>query len=61
MKKIVLSIANLLGLKNTLVDFVINRRSKKLYGLFIKNGELVFDVGDKIGNRVKFFNELGAK
>ena len=61
MKKIVLRIANLLGLKNTLVDFVINRRSKKLYGLFIKNGDLVFDVGANIGNRAKFFNDLGAK
>jgi FkbM family methyltransferase len=61
MKKIVLKIAALFGFKDSLVEFVINNRSKKLYRQFINKDDLVFDVGANIGNRAKFFNDLGAR
>ncbi len=60
MKKTILDIAGKLGIKDALVDLVINRRAKKLYGQFVKKNDLVFDVGANIGNRAQLFNDLGA-
>ncbi len=61
MKKFVLKTAAFLGFKNWLVNYVINKRAKKLYRSFIQEKDLVFDVGANIGNKAKFFTELGAK
>ncbi len=33
----------------------------RLYGQFIKDGELVFDVGSHVGDRVASFSRLGAR
>src|ERR1051325_8568590 len=33
----------------------------RLYGQFVRNGDLVFDVGAHVGDRIGAFRRLGAK
>ena len=35
-------------------------RMERLYGAFVRAGDLVFDVGANVGNRVEVFLALGA-
>jgi FkbM family methyltransferase len=37
------------------------RRLRRLYGQFVKPGDLVFDVGAHVGNRVRAFAALGCR
>ncbi|MGD9880266.1 MAG: FkbM family methyltransferase [Reyranella sp.] len=38
-----------------------HRAMEKLYGQFIRSGELAFDVGAHVGDRVRAFRRLGAR
>jgi FkbM family methyltransferase len=42
-------------------DSYNNNVGKQFYSQFISNGDLVFDIGANIGNRVKTFCDLGCK
>jgi FkbM family methyltransferase len=37
------------------------RRLRRLYGQFVKPGDLVFDIGAHVGNRVRAFAALGCR
>jgi FkbM family methyltransferase len=38
-----------------------NEAMKELYGQFVKPGDLVFDIGAHVGDRVRAFRRLGAR
>jgi FkbM family methyltransferase len=61
MKRIVLKVLELIGIKKRVVNSVHKRRSLKLYGNLIKKHDLVFDIGANIGDRTEIFNQLGAR
>lgn len=42
-------------------QFGWRRRAKTLCGAFVSRGDLVFDVGANVGNRVRIFRSLGAR
>jgi hypothetical protein len=37
------------------------RRLRRLYGQFVRPGDLVFDIGAHVGNRVRAFAALGCR
>jgi len=67
MRKLLRSIIRALGLyafsiklENKIVTALQKPKQKKLYGQFVKPGNLCFDVGANVGNRTALFLELGA-
>ena len=37
------------------------RRMRRLYGQFVRSGDLVFDIGAHVGNRTRAFAGLGCR
>ncbi len=50
----------LIDLKDYSVNAEQRKNSKTLYGSFLRKGDLVFDVGANMGNRISIFRELKA-
>ena len=60
-----MNFAQILGLvRSLLIYYVIPwrpRQMRRLYGRFIQPGDLCFDVGAHVGNRLRVWRQLGAR
>lgn len=59
------SLGQMLGLARSLIMYYGNplktRRMARFYGVFIRPGDLCFDIGAHVGNRVRVWAGLGAQ